>query len=95
MPHRLSLANSIDNRSVIGSVYLAVLLIFFGAQILFTAFQNLPPLPVLFLVALGSSVRLIEIFYAEQIVARDKSRNRCLLPRRLHGPWYSRFFWPC
>jgi signal transduction histidine kinase len=76
MPHRFSLADNIVNRSVIGSVYLAVLLIFFGAQFVFTAFLAPPPLPVFFLVALGSSLRLIEIFYAKQIVAKDDSRNR-------------------
>jgi hypothetical protein len=32
MSHRFSLANSIVNRSIIGSVYFAVLLIFYGAQ---------------------------------------------------------------
>jgi signal transduction histidine kinase len=76
MSHRFSLANSIVNRSIIGSVYLAVLLIFFVAQMLFTTFLTLPPLSVFFLVAFASSLRLIEIFYAEQFVTKDKSRSR-------------------
>ncbi|QNI35794.1 sensor histidine kinase [Edaphobacter albus] len=76
MPHRFSLADNIVNRSVIGSVYLAVLLIFFGAQMLFTTFLALPPLSVFLLIAFASSLRLIEIFCAEQIVALDKSRGR-------------------
>ena len=76
MPHRFSLANSIVNRSIIGSVYLAVLLIFFAAQMLFTTFLTLPPLSVFLLVAFASSLRLIEIFYAEQIVRKDKSRSQ-------------------
>ncbi|WP_260706609.1 sensor histidine kinase [Edaphobacter flagellatus] len=73
MPHRLSLTATIVNRSVIGTVYLAVLLIFFGAQIVFTTFMALPPLSVFFLVALGSSLRLIEIVYAKHLTGRDGS----------------------
>jgi signal transduction histidine kinase len=76
MSHRFSLANSIVNRSIIGSVYLAVLLIFFGAQMLFTTFLTLPPPSVFFLVAVAIALRLIEIFYAEQIVTKDKSSSR-------------------
>ena len=76
MPHRFSFASTFVNRSVIGSVYLAVLLIFFAAQMLFTTFLTLPPLSVFLLVAFASSLRLIEIFYAEQIVTRDKSSSQ-------------------
>jgi two-component system, NtrC family, sensor histidine kinase HydH len=76
MQHRFSFANSIVNRSIIGSVYLAVLLIFFGAQMLFTAFLTLPPLSVFFLVAFASCLRLIEIYYAEQLVMKGRSRSR-------------------
>src|ERR1700736_82327 len=76
MPHRFSFASTFVNRSIIGAVYLAVLLIFFAAQMLFTTFLPLPPLSVFLLVAFASSLRLIEIFYAEQIVARDKSRSQ-------------------
>jgi two-component system sensor histidine kinase HydH len=76
MSHRFSLANSIVSRSIIGSVYLAVLLIFFGAQMLFTTFLTLPPPSVFFLVAFAITLRLIEIFCAEQIVTKDKSRSR-------------------
>jgi signal transduction histidine kinase len=71
-----SLANSIVNRSVIGSVYFAVLLLFFAAQMLFTAFLTLPPPSVFFLVALASSLRLIEISFAERIATRDESKGR-------------------
>src|ERR1700736_4632181 len=76
MSHRFSLADSIVNRSIIGSVYLTVLLIFFAAQLLFTAFLTLPPLSVFLLVAFASSLRLIEILYAEQIVTKDKSSSQ-------------------
>jgi signal transduction histidine kinase len=76
MPHRFSFASTLVNRSIIGSVYLAVLLIFFAAQMLFTTFLTLPPLSVFLLVAFASSLRLIEIFYAEQIVTRDKSSSQ-------------------
>ncbi len=76
MPHRFSFASTFVNRSIIGSVYLAVLLIFFGAQILFTTFLTLPPLSVFLLVAFASSLRLIEIFCAEQIVTKDKSSSQ-------------------
>jgi len=34
MPHRFSFASTFINRSIIGSVYLAVLLIFFAARML-------------------------------------------------------------
>jgi signal transduction histidine kinase len=76
MPHRFSFASTFVNRSIIGSVYLAVLLIFFAAQMLFTTFLTLPPLSVFLLVAFASSLRLIEIFYAEQIVTKDKSSSQ-------------------
>src|SRR3984893_969376 len=76
MPHRFSFASTFVNRSIIGSVYLAVLLIFFAAQMLFTTFLTLPPLSVFLLVAFASSLRLIEILYAEQIVTKDKSSSR-------------------
>ena len=76
MPHRFSFASTFVNRSIIGSVYLAVLLIFFAAQMLFTTFLTLPPLSVFLLVAFASSLRLIEIFYAEKIVTKDKSRSQ-------------------
>ena len=76
MPHRFSFASTFDNRPIIGSVYLAVLLIFFAAQMLFTTFLTLPPLSVFLLVAFASILRLIEIFYAEQIVTKDKSSSR-------------------
>jgi signal transduction histidine kinase len=76
MPYRFSFANSIVNRSIIGSVYLAVLLIFFGAQMVFTTFLNLPPLSVFFLVAFAVILRLMEIFHAEQIVTKDNSWSR-------------------
>jgi two-component system, NtrC family, sensor histidine kinase HydH len=76
MIRRFSLANSIVNRSVIGSVYFAVLLLFFAAQMLFTAFLTLPPPSVFFLVALASSLRLIEISFAERIATRDESKGR-------------------
>jgi signal transduction histidine kinase len=76
MAHRFSLANSIVNRSVIGSVYFAVLLIFFAAQMLFTTFLTLPPPSVFFLVVFASGVRLIEISFAERIVTREESRSR-------------------
>jgi hypothetical protein len=51
MPHRFSFSSTIVNRSIIGSVHLAILLIFFGAQMLFTTFLTLPPLSVFLLVA--------------------------------------------
>ena len=73
---RFSLANSIVNRSVIGSVYFAVLLLFFATQMLFTAFLTLPPLSVFFLVAFASGLRVIEIAFAERIVTRDESKSR-------------------
>jgi signal transduction histidine kinase len=76
MTHRLSLAKSIVNRSVIGSVYLAVLLIFFAAQMLFTTFLTLPPPSVFFLVVFASGLRLIEISFAERVVTREESRSR-------------------
>src|ERR1700746_1674498 len=76
MPHRFSFASTFVNRSIIGTVYLAVLLIFFAAQMLFTAFLTLPPLSVFLLVVFASSLRLIEIFYAEKIVTKDKSSSR-------------------
>jgi signal transduction histidine kinase len=76
MNHRFSLADSIVNRSIIGSVYFAVLLIFFAAQMLFTAFLTLPPPSVFFLVAFASGLRLIEIFFAERIVMKDESKSR-------------------
>jgi signal transduction histidine kinase len=76
MPHRFSFASTFVNRSIIGSVYLAVLLIFFAAQMLFTTFLTLPPLSVFLLVAFASSLRLIEIFYAEKIVTKDKSSSQ-------------------
>jgi signal transduction histidine kinase len=76
MPHRFSFASTFVNRSIIGSVYLAVLLIFFAAQMLFTAFLTLPPLSVFLLVAFASSLRLIEIFYAEKIMTKDKSSSQ-------------------
>src|SRR5258708_2420334 len=76
MIHRFSLANSIVNRSVIGSVYFVVLLIFFAAQMLFTAFLAVPPPSVFVLVAFASGLRLIEIFFAERIVTKDESRSR-------------------
>jgi signal transduction histidine kinase len=76
MPHRFSFASTFVNRSIIGSVYLAVLLIFFAAQMLFTTFLTLPPLSVFLLVAFASSLRLIEIFYAEQIVTKGKSSSQ-------------------
>jgi signal transduction histidine kinase len=76
MPHRFSFASTFVNRSIIGSVYLAVLLIFFAAQMLFTTFLTLPPLSVFLLVAFASSLRLIEILYAEQIVTKDKSSSQ-------------------
>jgi signal transduction histidine kinase len=76
MIRRFSLANSIVNRSVIGSVYFAVLLLFFATQMLFTAFLTLPPLSVFFLVAFASGLRVIEISFAERIVTRDESRSR-------------------
>jgi signal transduction histidine kinase len=43
---------------------------------LFTTFLTLPPLSVFLLVAFASSLRLIEIFYAEQIVTKDKSSSQ-------------------
>src|SRR3984957_1684383 len=73
---RFSLADSIVNRSIIGSVYFAVLLIFFAAQILFTAFLTFPPPSVFLLVAFASGLRLIEIFLAERIVMKDESKSR-------------------
>ncbi|WP_035356406.1 sensor histidine kinase [Edaphobacter aggregans] len=76
MPHRFSFASTFVNRSIIGSVYLAVLLIFFAAQMLFTTFLTLPPLSVFLLVAFASILRLIEIFCAEQIVTKDKSSSQ-------------------
>jgi signal transduction histidine kinase len=76
MPHRFSFASTFVNRSIIGSAYLAVLLIFFAAQMLFTTFLTLPPLSVFLLVAFASSLRLIEILYAEQIVTKDKSSSQ-------------------
>jgi two-component system, NtrC family, sensor histidine kinase HydH len=76
MIRRFSLANSILNRSVIGSVYFAVLLLFFAAQMLFTAFLTLPPPSVFFLVAFASGLRSIEISFAERIVTRDESKGR-------------------
>ena len=72
----VSLANGIVNRSIIGSVYLAELLIFFGAQMLFTAFLRLPPLPVFALVAVAIAVRAIEILYADRTLKKDKTRSR-------------------
>jgi signal transduction histidine kinase len=76
MPHRFSFTSTFVNRSVIGSVYLAVLLIFFAAQMLFTTFLTLPPLSVFVLVVFASGLRLIEIFYAKQIVTKDKSSSQ-------------------
>src|SRR5882757_1537837 len=76
MPHRFSFASTFVNRSIIGSVYLAVLLIFFAAQMLFTTFLTLPPLSVFLLVAFASILRLIEIFYAKQLVTKDKSSSQ-------------------
>jgi signal transduction histidine kinase len=76
MSHRFSLADRIVNRSIIGSVYLTVLLIFFAAQLLFTAFLTLPPPSVFFLVAFASGLRLLEIFFAERIVMKDESKSR-------------------
>src|SRR5260370_26155006 len=43
---------------------------------LFTPFLTLPPLSVFLLVAFASSLRLIEIFYAEKIVTKDKSSSQ-------------------
>jgi two-component system sensor histidine kinase HydH len=76
MSDRFSLSNSILNRSIIGSVYLAALLIFFGAQMLFTAFLRLPPLPVFLLVAFAIALRVLEILYAERWVKQDQARRR-------------------
>jgi signal transduction histidine kinase len=76
MPDRFSFATSIVNRSIIGSAYLAVLLIFFAAQILFTAFLALPPLSVFLLIAFAGSLRLIEILCAERVLTNHKSSDR-------------------
>ncbi|HZY71976.1 sensor histidine kinase [Edaphobacter flagellatus] len=77
MPYRASLANTIIvNRSIIGSVYLAVLLIFFGAQMLFTTFLTLPPRPVFFLVSFAVGLRLIEIVSAKQLLAKHVLSSR-------------------
>src|ERR1700756_2935368 len=78
MTHRYQFADSIANRSIIGSVYLASLLIFFGAQLLFTAFLAAPPLSVFLLVGLGSCLRTIEILAARRIATGDT-----LISRRL------------
>jgi len=76
IPHRFSFTDSTISRSVIGSVYLAVLLLFFGMQFAFTSFAPTPPLPVFFLVALGIGLRVAEILAARQIPIEDDSRNR-------------------
>src|ERR1700751_3777532 len=78
MTHRYQFADSIANRSIIGSVYLAALLIFFGAQLLFTAFLAVPPLTVFLLVGLASCLRIIEIVAAKQIATKGS-----LIARRL------------
>jgi len=76
IPHRFSFTDGIVSRSVIGSVYLAVLLLFFSMQFAFTSFAPRPPLPVFFLVALGVSLRVAEIMAARQIPIQDDSKNR-------------------
>jgi signal transduction histidine kinase len=76
MSDRFSFATSIVNRSIIGSVYLAVLLIFVGAQMLFTAFLALPPRSVFILVAFASALRLLEVLCAERVVTNYRSSNR-------------------
>jgi hypothetical protein len=81
---RVSLANGIVNCSIIGSVYVAELLIFFGAQMLFTAFLRLPPLPVFALVAVAVAVRAIEILYADRTVRKIRREADNLLFRQ---PW--------
>lgn len=78
MTHRYQFADSIANRSIIGSVYLAVLLIFFGAQLLFTAFLAVPPLSVFLLVGFASCLRIIEIVAAKLIAMKGSSFARRL-----------------
>lgn len=60
---RLSLANTIVNRPVIGAVNLVALLVFFGAQILFALFLALPPRSVFLLCGVGCAARVAEILY--------------------------------
>ncbi len=56
--------NRIVGRSMIGTVYLAVLVVFFGVQLVFIKFLPVPPLSVFALVAMTCIARFIEISYA-------------------------------
>ncbi len=57
-------SHRIVGRSMIGAVYLAVLVVFFGVQLVFIKFMPFPPLSVVALVAITCCARILEIWFA-------------------------------
>ena len=55
----------IVGRSMIGTVYLAVLVVFFGVQLVFIKFLPVPPLSVIALVAITCLARIVEVSCAK------------------------------
>lgn len=64
MNQRTMSTHRIVGRSMIGTVYLAVLIVFFGVQLVFVRFLPFPPPSVLALVAITCFVRILEIWFA-------------------------------
>lgn len=71
-----TLADRIVNRSVIGSVHLSALLIFFGAQLLLSPSHGLPPAGAIVLAGLACVARVAEILFAERLPHRSANWRR-------------------
>ncbi len=68
MNRRTISTHRIVGRSMIGTVYLAVLVVFFGVQLGFIQFLPFPPPSVVALVAITCGVRILEIWFARSIL---------------------------
>ncbi len=64
MNQRTISTHRIVGRSMIGAVYLVVLVVFFGVQLIFIKFLPFPPLSVVVLVAITCCARILEIGFA-------------------------------